>query len=151
MTLRILTFLIISVTVLFSGCNKCKDIACFTPPRPFAIEFLDSESKENLISNGTYSFEQIQIENVENGNSINFDTISYADESFLRLTDIGWKTEIVNYSITIPNEFEFTFHVDAARLEGGCCEFTQINKMYISGYEFEENISSELISVFIKR
>lgn len=144
------------ISVFFSSlslfsCNKCKDISCFTPPAPFEIKFLDSQTKENLITNGTYSFDQIGVVNTENGNRISFDTISYEDENFIRLLDIGWKTEIVNYSIFIPTEFEFIFHVDAARLEGECCNFTQINEVSISNYEYEKNTSSELISVFIKR
>ncbi len=145
----ILTIFVVSIS--FIGCNKCKDIACFTPPAPFNIEFLDSETKENLISNETYNFKQILIENTENENTISFDTIFYEDESFMRLTDIGWETEIINYSISIPNEFKFTFYVDAERLEGKCCNFTHFNEMSISNYEYEENPSSELISVFITK
>ncbi len=145
------SFLLTAITLSFLGCNKCKDLECFTPPRPFAIEFLDSETKENLISNGNYNFKQIQIKNVENGNSISFDSISFENQNFIQLTDIGWKTEIINYSISISNEFAFTFHVNAERLEGACCDFTQINEMFITNYEYEENTSSELISVFIKR
>ncbi len=145
------TLMIFIAIALSIGCDKCKDVLCFTPPPPFEIEFLDSETRENLITNGTYVFNQIEVKNTINGNNVNFDSVSHGTESYIRLIDIGWKTETINYAVSIPVEFEFLLQVNVERLEGECCDFTQINELAISNYEFEKSTSTERISILIKR
>lgn len=151
MKLRISLLIVATLTILFAGCNNCRNKECFTPPAHFEIEFLDSQTKENLITNGTYTFGQLRIKNFEDKSPISFDTITFENENYIRLNDIGWKTEIINYSISISREFDFIFRVDAERVDAECCDFTHINEIEVFGFDFEENASTERISIFIER
>ena len=130
----------IIITVFLLSCNKTEDCgACFTPPQPFLFEIADKVSGENLFTNGTYNYEEIEIINSLNNNSpIEFKFITEDNVNLIQINSIRWSTEIVNLKFYVSNQYLFDFYVDAERKSEDCCDFTQYNEIIITGSEFVE-------------
>lgn len=130
--------------VLFSIC-ACEDmgtgkhIACFTPPVNFPFEIVDKTTGENLFTNGTYKSDQIVVTDLATNLKVPFKFISENGLNILDIGSIGWKTEKVNYSITIQNESIFELYVDASRLNGDNCSYTVYNQVLIKNADNEFN------------
>jgi hypothetical protein len=137
---HLLIFLFLSVL----SCNDkddCEDYLCFTPPPYYGFLIVDSETGENLFTNGTFQASQIKVVNSDTQENLEFSFISENDANILEIPSIGWETEKVNVTVKIGNEFSFNFYVDAERKNGNCCSFTKINEFTITNtaYEIYEN------------
>ena len=119
--------------------NDC-DKLCFTSPEPFQFELVDATTGENLFTNKTYESRYIKVINIEDENRVDFNFISENNYNILVLQDLGWQTEIVNYSIQINDKELFTLYVDAERNSEDCCSFTRYNEIKIenSNYTFDK-------------
>ncbi|MCX2742312.1 hypothetical protein OO013_00470 [Mangrovivirga sp. M17] len=121
-----------------SSCSLENDCpTCFTPPEPFNFELVDKETGENLFSNGTYELDQIQIINIVDESTIEYDFISENNINIIQLKSIGWETEIVNYRFDHSGNELFKLKVDAVRKNDDCCSYTEYNEVVISNVEYE--------------
>ena len=121
------------LSLIFIQCSD--DIECFTPPSSFMFSLVDSETGENLITNG--SLEQKNIKLYKN-NVIdeNLQFINENDINFFTISDFGWKTEIINYEIRTGNTVLFTLYIDAERVSEKCT-YTKINELKIENALYE--------------
>lgn len=142
------TFLL-ALILLFSRCDKCEDIACFTPPQFFRFQFVDNDNGEDLIANGTFRFEDIKVTDAENGTIINFSKVVDENESFVEFNDIGWETEVVTYHIKVDDFFDFDFYVDAEAVSEDCCAFTRMNEVQVMGIEHEINQTGNIFRILL--
>ena len=131
--------ILILLLIIFQSCinDECGD--CFTPPNNFRFELVDKTSGENLFTNGTFEPNQIEITNVLNNSSTEFEFISENNINLIQISGIGFQTEIVNLKIDIGTTRIFNFYVNAERKKGDCCSFTAYKEIIISGSEFEFN------------
>jgi len=132
---KITAILAIIILILTQSCKKenaCDDILCFTPPEPFGFELVDKLTGENLFTNGTYAPNDISVINLDDQSNVSFTFIDENDYNIIVINTIGWKTETVNYSIKISNESIFELFVNAERLNGDCCDYTEYKEIQIN-------------------
>lgn len=148
----IITFLTLIVLIFTQSCkdDKCEDILCFTPPSPFEFELVDKLTGENLFTNGTFDSNDIGVINLDNQSNIEFTFIDENDYNIIRINTIGWKTEIVNYAIQISSESIFELFVNAERLNGNCCDYTEYQEIRIENVDFELNQENGIYKILIE-
>ena len=148
---KTITILVISVFILTQSCKKdeCEDIACFTPPSPFGFELVDKVTGENLFTKGTFNSNDIKVINIDDQRNVQFTFIDENDYNIIQINTIGWKTEIINYSIQISTENIFNLYVNAERLNENCCSFTRYQEIKIENSEFELNQTNGLYKILV--
>jgi hypothetical protein len=144
---------LVFITVTIWSCNnkdQCDGVDCFTPPSPFMFELVDKSSGENLFTTGVLSSDDIKVLNLDDQSNVEFQFIDENDFNVIQINSIGWKTQIVNYSIEISSESLFTLLVDAERLSENCCAFTRYNEIDIEGSEFELIEQSGIYKIMVE-
>ncbi|MEN8125871.1 MAG: hypothetical protein ABFR32_12170 [Bacteroidota bacterium] len=126
----------LTLILLLTSCDDCKDISCFTPPPSFSFEIVDKQTEENLFTNGTYSEDQIQVFNTLTNNPIDYTFIGEEDINIINIFSLGWETEEVDVTIKIGEDIEFNFFVDAERKNEDCCSFTEINEFSVENIDY---------------
>lgn len=150
-TLLSKTLLIVITMLLLQGCDKCKDIACFTPPEEFRFALVDKITKENLFTNQTFDASQVSVTNLDTKASMGFNFISENNQNLLVIYSIGWQTEKVNAQVNVSNKEVFTLSVDAERKNENCCSFTKINEIKITNAESERNTANGVYTVLVAK
>jgi hypothetical protein len=141
MKILVKAFILFLFIGLFS-CDKLgsgNNIACFTPPGDFPFEIVDKTTGENLFTNGTFKSNQIDVTDLSTNLKVPFSFISENGLNIFSIHTIGWKTEKVNYRITIQDKNIFELYVDASRLDGDNCSYTVYNQVLIKNAEYELN------------
>lgn len=144
----------ILLILMVQGCdnifNKCKDLACFSPPIPINLELIDDHTRENIFTSGVYTPDELMI--IDNSTGSLADYSFNSETNIIELGPIAWDfdEEIFDYAISIPSKFEFVFYVEGERVTEDCCNSTRILEQNVSNYEFENSSSSEIIIVYIK-
>ena len=149
---KITTILAIIILILTQSCkkeNECEDLSCFTPPEPLNFELVDKLTGENLFENGTYDPNDIRVINLDNQGAVYFTYIHENNYNIIMINAIGWKTETVNYAININNENIFRLFVNAERLNGECCDYTEYKEIQIKNSEFELNQSTGIYKILV--
>ncbi len=150
---KINTILAIIILILTQSCkkeNECEGLDCFTPPSPFGFELVDKLTGENLFTNGTFNPNDIKVINLDDQSNLEFTFIDENDYNIIQINTIGWKTETVNYSINISNESVFELFVNAERLNGECCDYTEYKEIRIENSEFELNQNSGIYKILVE-
>ena len=145
----ITAIIILFLTLSCKKENECEDILCFTPPSPFGFELVDKLTGENLFTNGTFNSNDIKVINIDDQRNVQFTFIDETDYNIIQINTIGWKTEIVNYSILISTENIFNLYVSAERLNESCCSFTRYKEIKIENSEFELNQTNGLYKILV--
>ena len=143
--------LLLVLMVVFIGCTNQLDSnqkLCFTPPSAFNFEILNKTSGENLFTNGTYQSNQITIIDLSNNSKVPFTFIAENGQNIISIHTIGWKTEKINYSITIQEKALFSLYVDASRISDGC-SYTEFNEVAIKNSDFEFNQNTVIYKIFV--
>ncbi len=141
MKIPVKAFIIFLFIGLFS-CDKSEsgnNIACFTPPEGFTFEIVDKTTGENLFTNGTYKSDQIVVTDLAANLKVPFTFISENGLNIFSIYTIGWKTEKLNYRITIQDKNIFELYIDASRLDSDNCSYTVYNQVLIKNVEYELN------------
>jgi hypothetical protein len=132
-----------SLLFLFFAICACDDIFksvdCFTPPEGFTFEVVDKTTGENLFTNGTYKSDQIVVTDLATNTKVPFTFISENGINIFGIQNIGWKTEKVNYTITIQGKSIFELYVDANRSNSDECSHTVYKQILIKNAEYELN------------
>ncbi|MGI9530177.1 hypothetical protein [Lutimonas sp.] len=131
--------------------NDCEDVACFTPPRGFAFELVDAQTRENLFTNGTFDSDQIQVLNMDDNSKREFSFISEDDLNIIQIGSIGWETEIAEVVLKVGDKTILNLYVDCERLSRNCCSFTEYNEIRIENAEYELDQQSEVYTVLIQQ
>jgi hypothetical protein len=144
--IKILFLLLI---VALSSCNEITPEPgplCFTPASGFPFVIVDKTTGANLFTNGTYQPSQILITDLSTNNKIQY-TFDLVRGLFIT-NAIGWKTEKINYSITIQEKPIFDLYIDATRING-TCSYTKINEILIKNAEFEIDKTSSVYRILV--
>jgi hypothetical protein len=132
-----------SLLFLFFAICACDDIFksvdCFSPPEGFTFEIVDKTTGENLFTNGTYKSDQIVVTDLATNSKVPFTFISENGINIFSIQNIGWKTEKVNYNITIQDKNIFGLYVDASRSNGDECSHTVYKQILIKNAEYKLN------------
>jgi hypothetical protein len=130
-----------------------KSVDCTTPPPGFTFEIVDKTTGENLFTNGTFKSEQIIVTDLATNLKVPFTFISENGMNILSIQNIGWKTEKINYSITIQDKKVFELYADVSRVNGDNCDHTVYNQVLIkyAEYEFNKEKGSYIIKVPIEK
>ncbi len=146
-----LKVLIIVFTLFFL--QSCSDIGCnencFTPPNTFVFELVDSETGENLFTNGTLSRAGILVNHSESGASEDFTFYDQEDLNLLVLHTIGWETEIIELDVTVGTTDVFSIYVDSERVSDDCCAFTEFNEIRIESANYEYLPNSNIYKILL--
>ena len=119
------------------GCDKCKDIACVTPPAEFSFQLLDKDNGEDLVANGTFEAGEVSVyslaDQAEHGLLLANDSTTYI------FTDqaIGWKTGEANaqYELRLSTTMVLPFTYQSKELNGKCCTFYEFEKFELPSSE----------------
>jgi len=137
------------MALMVPGCKDDDCGACFTPPMPFAFEIVDKQTGENLFTNGKYNSNQIKMLDSED-RQIAYTFINENNVNLIQVNSIGWKTEIINYTLSIGTEDLFTLHVNAERLSENCCSYTRYNEVLIEYSDYEYIANTGIYKIFVE-
>lgn len=143
----ILPFFVLTFSLMIA-CSDEECGECFTPPNYFFFELVDSNTGENLFTNGTFNSDDIEVLDASD-HRIEFSFIEDNDINLIEINTIGWQTEIVNYRINIASENIFDLYVDAKRLNEDCCSFTRYNEIEIGNAEFSLSAETGIYTIFV--
>lgn len=144
---QVIYFLLFTIMIISQGCSDCGE--CFTPPDPFNFEIVDSATKENLFTNGTYVPSQIEVINTNDNKHVEYSFISQENSNLIQINSIGWQTEIVDILLRIADKNIFSLHVDAESVHEDCCSFTRYHEIKIENCEFEFDSSLNLYRILV--
>ncbi len=146
---RILVFTILLISHF--SCQKfdeCEGIVCFTPPRRFYIEVVDSVLGVNLYSTDNLQVNNITLKN-ENNENVEFTFISEGEINLIDISAIGWITGAHTYRLRLSNDVEIIIDIEMQKKNEDCCTFFQLDKFEIRNYNFEMSQYSEIIKIKI--
>jgi hypothetical protein len=141
------TFLLLS----FFSCqkfDKCEGIICFTPPRGFYIEIVDSNLGENLYTTDHLQVTDITFKN-ENNENVEFKFIGEEEENLIDISKIGWETGVHTYYLQLSNDIEIVIDIEMQEKNEDCCTFFEVEKFEIRDYDYKISQYSEIIEVEI--
>ena len=138
-----------SVLMLQSCSENCGE-PCFTPPRSLYFEVLDKSTGVNVFTSGSLNRLDIEIVDLDNQEDVEFTFIDGSGYDMIRISSIGWETEVVNYAINVGPDRIFELYVDAERLQGECCKYTIYNDLQITNAEYTHDLGWEFFEVFIE-
>lgn len=142
-------WLLLLTVLFFQSClPPCGE--CFSPPAHFVFELIDKESGENLFTNGTFNSADLEILNLADNTTVEFNFIDENNFNVIEINDIGWTTEIVNYSFNILTKHICNLYVDAERTSDRCCSYTVYNEIEITDAEFNYDNSSGIYQIIVE-
>ena len=119
------------------GCNKCKDIECFTPPDEFNFQLVDKDSGEDLVANGTFKAEEISVFSVAANKE--HDLIESNDGTDYVFTDqeIGWESgaEKSSYELRLNPTTVLPFTYESKKVNEDCCTFFELVRFEMDSVE----------------
>ena len=144
----ILSFFVLTF-FLIPACSDEEECGlCMTPPNYFAFDLVDSDTGENLFTNGTFNPNDIEVLDASD-HRVEYTFIEENDINLIEIYTIGWQTEIVNYRINIASEKLFDLYVDAERLSENCCSFTRYKEIEIDNTEFSLSSETGIYTIFV--
>ncbi|MDF0717869.1 hypothetical protein PY092_17020 [Muricauda sp. 334s03] len=143
-----LTLIVTFLFVLLACKEDCNE--CFTPPQPLLFELIGLETGANLISNGTYSSNDIKVVDQSNNQALEFSIVQDGDIDLININSIGWESEAVNYQIIASDNLIFSLQVNAERITEGCCSYTKFTTIEISHSNYEIDYETGIYRVFIE-
>lgn len=107
-----------------SGCDKCSDVECFTPPQVFNFQLLDKDSGEDLVANGTFFPSEVKVFSLSENKS-HLLQVSTTDSLNFVFTDaeIGWIVgeENSSYELRLGDAKVLPFSYESKKNEVECC------------------------------
>ncbi|MFD2099635.1 hypothetical protein [Flagellimonas iocasae] len=138
---RTLLYLFLLCCIISCDSKKeidCSAVLCDVANNSVYIQFIDSETDENLLDNETILEETIDVKDMGN-TEVPFITADHPDYGKILLFSLS-PTPYGNKSFTITFEggSPFTISFATSYIEGGCCgPFTAIDDIEISTYTHE--------------
>ncbi len=141
------TFLLVS-TFSCQKFDKCEGIVCFTPPRGFYVEVVDSVLGENLYTTDNLEVSSITLKN-ENNENVEFTFISEDEINLIDISTIGWETGVHTYYLKLSSDVEIVIDIEMQEKNKDCCTFFEVEKFEIRDYDYKISQYSEVIEVKI--
>lgn len=149
-------FIIVRLLVLillFQSCHvdtSCGE--CFVPPWIWRFTIVDSVSRENVFTNGTFDPKEISVtDNLKNNEPVAFGFISENNVNILELSPGFEKRVIKDLKVELADRHIFTFYFDAERVryKGGCCDSNKINERSVSDAFFKYDEQKNMYTILI--
>ncbi|GGG06276.1 hypothetical protein GCM10011344_03430 [Dokdonia pacifica] len=103
-----------------TAASPCELIDCATIS--LALQFVSSETGEDLFFNETFSINSLQIRNTQTNAVIPFAVGSSGTErTIISLPTFTESSDLENYQITIPEVFDIGFSFSVEVIEDPCC------------------------------
>jgi hypothetical protein len=135
---------------MLQACSENCEGPCFSPPRSLHFEILDKSSGENVFTSGSLNRNEIEIVDLDKQEVVEFTFIDGNNYDMIRISSIGWESEVVNYAINVGSDRLFELYVDAERLQRDCCSYTIYNDLQITNAEYTHDLGWEFFEVFIE-
>ena len=132
------------LTFLFFGCDKCKDVECFSSPESFYFQLIDKETNQNLLQNGTYKLSDIYIKpTFRSGvHNLELDSIEIEGRKEVVVIDreIGWQSgkEYKDYIFLLKDSLFHNFVYYTEEMQEECCTYYETKEVSSSTLEIEK-------------
>jgi hypothetical protein len=120
---------------LQSSCNKCRDIACTSPPETFLFKIVDKTGKNN-----TSTFTNAVFKYSENGlaKEVKLQKVTVAaQESVFSTNELGWvssaSTNEVAFDLVLDEKTAGKLICKVVRKSENCCSFFELEKLTFNG------------------
>lgn len=141
--------IIITLFLTVVSCDLKDDCGeCFTPPRQFNFEFVDKDSGEDLLENGTFNIDDVKIIDEEDKNVL-FELVLYNDSFIVSVSSIGWELEPKTYTIELSEDTQVVFNLDMKTASDNCCSYFEIENFELFLYEYTESNTTGIIQIKI--
>lgn len=147
--MKSLIYLLLAVFIASSCDDDCDEVACFTPPHEIIFEITDSDTGENLFTNGTFNENEITVKN-ENNENVEFIFFSENEINLISLSGIGWNTGAHEYILSIGAELEIDFKLHTEERHKDCCTFFETIEFGISSHEFAQSNTTGIFTIKIE-
>ena len=127
---RNITIAFISLSVwICTACDKCKDIACFTPPTDFVFKIVD-KNNQNISS----SFSEFTLKYSKNGTTKEeklSKIITASQQAAFRAVNLGWESteEGVLADVVLDGNVRGKLFCKMAKKNEDCCSFFELEKL----------------------
>ncbi|WP_299678946.1 hypothetical protein [uncultured Dokdonia sp.] len=129
-----------------TAASACDLIDC--GPESLAIQFVSSETGEDLLFNETFAIDSLQIINTSVNEAVTFDVATLATTERTIITfPFFVESTSENYLIVISDTFEIPFSFSVEAIDGPCC----LGNIYSDVTADIENVSVELSDFGIYR
>ena len=104
-----------------TAASACELVDC--APASLALQFVSNETGEDLLFNGTFAVDSLQITNVATNEAIAFSVNNFAtsEGTIITLPTFVESSDSENYLISIPESFEIPFNFAVEVIDGPCC------------------------------
>lgn len=132
--------------LFISACStKDEGILCETGPVGFSFEIVDAATGKNLFTSGSYTPDQLQIENQKG------ETVTYR---FLKERDVidvllGWESKSDVYTVTLNEDITFDLVFSLRTSSSGGCTSTSLAELEIEGVSYEINDTNGLATIYV--
>lgn len=138
--------------VLTNSCLKTDECGeCFTPPPQLFIKILSAETGENLLSNFTYTSENISLYYFDNNDKV-FLRLQYFEidgEFIISSDEMSWlaiSESGETFYLKLNEETTETIHLKVSSVFENCCTYHQIDELLVNGKDAEfETYTSYII------
>lgn len=146
---NVFNFLILLFLGCITGCSNpdedCSGLLCNSGPAIFELELVDSQTGENLFTNGTYSASDLRLAKVSGEAERGWSFIDENDRNLLQIATF----EDISYSVKISGEEIFQIEIQAEGVTEDCCYYTEVNDFQITGSEFDQDNQTGIYKIFI--
>ncbi|MGA8853475.1 MAG: hypothetical protein WB492_04780 [Christiangramia sp.] len=130
---KVLLLLFIGLTISCDD-DKCEELICNSGPASFELELVDSETGENLFTNGTFEESDLQLNQTEGNNIGDWDFLSENDINLIRISTFN----DIAYSVKVSNEEIFQIAIEAESITVDCCSSVRVDDFQVTGADFEQ-------------
>jgi len=133
------------LTLGFTSCDL-DDVQqdCITGPVGFNVEFIDSESGENLYRNNTYQTSQLRVTD-EDDKQVNYRFINEMDKTYIQV-NLGFETGEKVVTMQLDDETAVDFELTLSMIQENCKTY-YISDLEVPEYGYEESGTTGIIRV----
>lgn len=110
------------------SCDKCKDVACFTPPSGLNFQLVDKDSGEDLVANGSFDIDEISIVPMSGQKAHDLQTSENGGAHIFSDAAIGWDAGAENssYELRLNPSTALPFTYETKAVNKDCCTFYEL-------------------------
>lgn len=141
---KFISLLLVSI-VGFTSCSLDDEQRdCITGPVGFNVEFVDSETGENLYRNNTFQTAQLRITDEDN-KPVAYRFINEQDKTFIQV-NLGFETGEKIVTMQLDDETAVDFELTLSLLQESCKTY-YISDLEVPEYGYEESGTTGIITV----
>ncbi|MCB0518328.1 MAG: hypothetical protein H6577_06115 [Lewinellaceae bacterium] len=130
--MKLLQPLFFTATIFLAySCNKCKDVACTSPPPEFTFQLVDKDSGADLVANGTFDANAIEVYSLAGQKKHGLSISDIGVAVYFTDWEIGWEAGADNkfYELRLGSTDKIAFTHHTRERNGDCCTFFELVEM----------------------